>query len=587
MLAVAESSGLLRYLRQALSDLDQGEVHAHSLLKTLLFLPIVGLKRPYDLRDYSGDGLGLLSGRTPHYSYVHVERFLTDLTHRQGTEAITMAVGNWIGEMWSHDDQTIYYVDGHHKPVYSDVRIPRGLIGRTGKVLGSRALTLLHDDAGHPLLVRTDRGDCHLTDSLPQILADYADHQPFDEKPAIVVDRECMATDFLHDYAPTYTIITLLKSNQYQDLSSFQSVSEFVPLQYDEMGLLTQELASAIFELVSPTHNKSLLLSVALIRDHRRLQTIDPSSQQVEAHWQQHRSQWMDLEWKATPVPAGTTSPKLIPIVCTRPNVDPQQLVNWYRQRWHVQENVIKDFLLPLGIDTNHGYAKIPVKNSELAKPHDTLTRRLTRLERWRCAALKRSQRASKQACLLQKQLHDLINHHEVYYNQQLTHDLQPPTIPDQLDLETYQQQQYQRIRTLMNKSDSDFNKANHYARQLCHTQRDLINLDQRTQPMFELDNLKDQLMSALKLALTNLAMWARQHLFPDSYNQATWNRLHPFFKLPGRLQLLPDRCCVYLKPFHPLDLQRDLEHLCHNINEAQLSLPDGRILECYMERNL
>lgn len=48
-------------------------------------------------------------------------------------------------------------------PVYSEVLIPRGLIGRPGVVLGCRALPLLHDEHGHPLFVMTHRGNQHLT----------------------------------------------------------------------------------------------------------------------------------------------------------------------------------------------------------------------------------------------------------------------------------------------------------------------------------------------------------------------------------------------------------------------------------------
>jgi len=57
--------------------------------------------------------------------------------------------------------------------VYTEVSIPRGLIGRTGKILGCRALILLHDSAGHPLLAITHRGDRHLTQSLPDIVERY------------------------------------------------------------------------------------------------------------------------------------------------------------------------------------------------------------------------------------------------------------------------------------------------------------------------------------------------------------------------------------------------------------------------------
>jgi hypothetical protein len=36
--------------------------------------------------------------------------------------------------------ESYLYIDGHRKPVYSDVLLPRGLIGRLGVVLGCRAL---------------------------------------------------------------------------------------------------------------------------------------------------------------------------------------------------------------------------------------------------------------------------------------------------------------------------------------------------------------------------------------------------------------------------------------------------------------
>ncbi|GCF10384.1 hypothetical protein KDI_39480 [Dictyobacter arantiisoli] len=40
-----------------------------SLLRTLLFLGVVGLSRTWDLRSYTGDALGLLIGRSRSYGY--------------------------------------------------------------------------------------------------------------------------------------------------------------------------------------------------------------------------------------------------------------------------------------------------------------------------------------------------------------------------------------------------------------------------------------------------------------------------------------------------------------------------------------
>ena len=79
------------------------------------------------------------------------------------------------------------------------------------------------------------------------------------------------------------------------------------------------------------------------------------------------------------------TTPKLIPIVTTQetPTIDAVELAKTYIHRWPAQENILKDYLLPLGLDTNHGFAKVAVENSEVAKRRTHLEQRLTRLKRW------------------------------------------------------------------------------------------------------------------------------------------------------------------------------------------------------------
>ena len=47
-------------------------------------------------------------------------------------------------------------------------------------------------------------------------------------------------------------------------------------------------------------------------------------------------------------------------------------------------------------MDTNHGYGKTPVENSEVEKRRAALEKRLANVVRWADAARKRSQNASK-----------------------------------------------------------------------------------------------------------------------------------------------------------------------------------------------
>jgi len=97
---------------------------------------------------------------------------------------------------------------------------------------------------------------------------------------------------------------------------------------------------------------------------------------------------------------------------------------------------------------------------------------------------------------------------------------------------------------------------------------------------MYELDHRKDQVMTVCKVALTNLAMWARQQYFPASYTHATWQRLAPFFQLAGTITTDVATVQVELRPFNDRALNRDLAWLCARVNEARPCLPDGRLLQ-------
>jgi len=65
-----------------------------------------------------------------------------------------------------------------------------------------------------------------------------------------------------------------------------------------------------------------------------------------------------------------------------------------------------------------------------------------------------------------------------------------------------------------------------------------------------------------------------------ESYNsQATWQRLAPFFRLPGRVTWGSDTVDVELCPFNDRPLNRDLVAVCARVQDAQPRLPDGRRL--------
>lgn len=390
------------------------------LVLTLLFMCAVGVERTWDLRSYTADGLALLTGRERAYGYQYVEAFLSQVAKASGAERWTDALAHWTTQLWHSPEEPspsktalTCYIDGHRKPVYTQACIPRGLVGRLGTILGCRALVLLHDEQGHPLLVTTHRGDYYLIVGLPSIIARYEDNEVLTQVKRIIVDREGMATEFLASLqAEGRVVVTILRTNQYRDLTSKSSVGTFVPLTVDTHGQVLREVAPARITLTRPDHpGQVLTLQVALIRDLRRQIPIqlNPEDEESPRRWDADRDpdapQWWEEGWQATAAPAKKMRAKLIPIVTTAPTIDAVELAQTYIRRWPLQENVIKDYLLPLGLDTNHGFAKTEVPNSEVAKQRSALQKRLATLKRWAESASQRKQQASQRQNCLQAQL--------------------------------------------------------------------------------------------------------------------------------------------------------------------------------------
>jgi len=588
------SSGMPQSSSQRLFDPQQ------ALLLTLLFLPAVGLHRFWDLRSYTGQELALLTGRSRPYSYRHAERFLLKLSQLDGDQVLTDALARWTASLWHAVDarqnasSSHFYLDGHRKPVYTQTLIPRGLIGNSGKILGCRALTLLHDHQGHPLLATTHRGDLHLTTGIPSLLTRYEQATEILHLTNLVVDREAMSAEFLAQLrVQGLTLTTILKTNQYAGLDSFSRVGAFVPLTVDRQGRVLREVAPAQFVLARPEQNEEpLTLAVALIRDLRRTVPCSPSEEELpHAWWADIRHEevaWWQEGWKATPAPAPPTESKLIPIVTTAEQIDALTLARTYIHRWSAQENVIKDFLLPLGLDINHGFAKMPVVNSEVNKKREALEKRQVNIQRWGEAARVKAHHASTLATKLWKQtkerseqLYRALNERiwELEAQGMSSYQLRAESKKLKAEADAELEPLWQRVSRVRENSHRESTKHERYCREQRELLRALEDLAATERLMYELDNRKDQIMTVYKLALANLAMWVRDRFFPSTYAHATWQRLQPFFRLPGRIQWGHETVHITLRPFNNRQLTRDLLAVCQRVNEIQPQLPDGRLL--------
>src|SRR6202521_4857809 len=405
-----------------------------------------------------------------------------------------------------------------------------------------------------------------------------------------------MAAEFLAALAGEgRTVVTVLRTDQYSGLESFREVGEFVPLRVDRQEQVIREVALARFSLPLPEHRgQELELRVALIRDLCRLVSCEDQSKDEDGplRWDEKpdgtHEHWLDEGWTATPLPAVPTAPKLIPIVTTATEADAVELAQTYTKRWPVQENAIRDWLIPLGVDVNHGFAKTAVINSEVAKKREVLQRRLDNVQRWADGARKRMHNASKlyrKRCQLTKEradaLYRVLNTHQMELERQGMENFQVrQTIKEEkavadTEIEEYQQRQWKAYHT----SNKEFAKCEKYCREQRELLRAIEDLAQQERDMHELDNGKDQIMTVCKVALANLGMWARDHYFRAEYAHASWRRLQIFFLLPGRVYGGTDCVTVGLKPFNARALNRDLQAVCTKVAQTQPHVPDGRRL--------
>src|SRR5258708_1283780 len=297
---------------------------------------------------------------------------------------------------------------------------------------------------------------------------------------------------------------------------------------------------------------------------------------------------WWEDDWQARPLTVTPPTAKLIPIVTTAATADAVTLAQMYGRRWPAQENIIRDYLLALGLDTNHGYAKRAVVNSEVAKRRTALEQRLTTLQRWTASARVRYQHATALSDRLRKQakargetlyrglnepMFALEEHGMAHYLVRREIKERKATIDAEL------QGLWQRIYRVEARQDQDWRKQERYCREQREVLRALEDLACKEREMYELDNRKDQVMTICKVALVNVVMWTHDQYFALTYAHATWKRLAPFFHLPGRVTQGPRAISVELRPFNDRKLNHDLVALCERVNQASPQLSDGRQL--------
>jgi hypothetical protein len=234
---------------------------------------------------------------------------------------------------------------------------------------------------------------------------------------------------------------------------------------------------------------------------------------------------WWEDDWQATPLPVAPTTAKLIPIVTTAATADAVTLAQLYGRRWPAQENIIRDYLLALGLDTNHGYAKTAVVNSEVAKRRTALEQRLATLRRWTVSARERYQRATTFSDRLRKQakargetLYRGLNERIFALEEQgmADHLVRREIKERKATIDAELQGLWQRVYRVEARQDQDWRKQERYCREQREVLRALEDLACKEREMFELDNRKDQVMTICKVATSEFGDVDARPVFPS-----------------------------------------------------------------------
>jgi hypothetical protein len=329
-------------------------------------------------------------------------------------------------------------------------------------------------------------------------------------------------------------------------------------------------------------------VEVALIRDWRKLLAVEGTD---EGNWLADLTGspthfWED-GWQAVPAPAAVTTPKLIPVITTGHGMEAVELAQTYFRRWNCQENASRDWLIPLNLDINHGYAKEQVVNSELAKRQAAAGERVQHLEQWAQASRVRLTQLLAQAQSLEEQTRTHQQRRDELFIQVTQFEETGrteerdyfPVKARHVAADWEVRRRQAKLEKNATRRQSQMDKCEEYCRELRQVLRRQEDLQAQARDMYELDHSKDQIMTLLKVGLANLGMWVRDHYFGESYQHCGWQRLLPFFQLGGWITTTASEVQLDVCAFNNRALRRDLEQVSRNVNSSGAILPDGRRL--------
>lgn len=533
----------------------------------LIFLPVLDATRPWQLRYTLGTGL--LGVCQTAYRFETIQRTLSELSHAQLGTPLRYGLGRvWVKTLVGSERPLHLYIDAHLKPHWTHIFMPCGHVAMLNRVMPCTRQIMVTTPQGYVLEILDRVGDAHLSHDLPGIEQEL-ERVTRHAVTLTIVDREANSVELAQNYAQSdhFALLTLLDD----------SVAAGLVLGTPE--------AAQIFRLTgrwqSLTAEPGASLAPAVWGPARQ----DPEDPRVFWLVREDATDQLRAVYSLSQ-PVADCTPDVAAVL------QGSGARRVYRARWPAMEGVIREMVAGANLNENYGYDFYEVPNrlrqrqfaeaealvgvtakqlnhvqEQIAQTQTQLTERVETL-------------TAQQAELTQAQIKGCAE-------QQARQQAGQPTrrVEQQLDaLERHTQTLAERAVRLSARAETGpLAKLN--ARRgelevkLAERQTTLQTID-LTQPMFERDLEKDQIMTDLQAALLNAHRWCGEHYFSGA-----WSRLEletataRIYRQRGHVVYTDDQVAVTLAMFADRAEQGLAEAACLKFNAAQVQDAAGRLI--------
>jgi hypothetical protein len=515
----------------------------HTLAFLSFFKP---LSRPCHLAGYNAADLGLLSGSGTTYQAYTIEAHLRELTQAHLGAPWGQALAQRYWQTWyrnsTNANRHVFYLDAHEKLLWTRQPVAKGFVSARHEVQACLKQFYLHGWDGHILYCETLSGDAHLSQQLIPIIEHFEQALGRAVVHVIVADREGLSADVLVELQQRKkALITLLKSNQYTGEADFVRRGQFRPVRDPRTGLVTHRVADADFWLTS-----DLRVRCGLLYD------VDHPDRLI--------------------VVVTTLSRQRAP--------DIRQVVQWYLARWDIQENSFRALEAFGPLDLNFGV------NRKQAVPNRPVLARLAELTPHLRALAHKLERKQEQ----RESQHQQIEQQLVRYGEKMTLWLrrrirwQAQAHPERLvelqeQIAEYQKRHQKRLSRYLTRERELENQIEAHRQEQTRVLARIAELDPQA-PFFEVNTETDHLVTLLRIAVYNSALFAREHYFGRAYRRATPLTLwRLFFNQDGYYREDATGIYVTLKPFRDPKVQHVAQEACVRFNDEQIRAVTGHLI--------